>query len=149
MAYTTPITFVALSTLTAAQLNSIQSNISAIFESLPHFFLDTTCTNGSWNGDAVADGTYTINAHTFNSLIPVDARAIIVSLSVSWASESGANSVNIAPPYFNEDCVFARAISGSNVINANGIVALENGEFIIKVAGSPTYVFINIFGYFR
>jgi len=75
MAYTTPITFVALSTLTAAQLNSIQSNISAL-----------------WPYTAAGDIPYAASSSVLSALAKGTAgQALIMGASLP---EWGATGIN-------------------------------------------------------
>lgn len=73
MAYTTPITFVALSTLTAAQLNSIQSNISAL-----------------WPYTAAGDIPYATSSSVLSALAKGTAgQALIMGASLPEWGETG------------------------------------------------------------
>ena len=102
-------------------------------------FFGTPLDNPSYDGDVVTVGSTNINAHTFNANIPTTARALIITLSVKWASASDANYCNICHGDASTNGLVVRSQVANVSQDGMGIVPLSSsGEFKLTVGGANT-----------
>jgi hypothetical protein len=141
MAYVTPITFVALSTLTAAQLNSIQTNISAL-----------------WPYTAAGDIGYTTSASVLARLAKGTAGQVLKMNAGASAPEWGGVSVvgskvirssaqSISDSSFTEISYATEYFDTANMFSAGSPTVLTTSVSGIYLVGGKAYFDANAAGY--
>jgi hypothetical protein len=130
-------------------LMALDSETSGLVYDNPYFVSTDSMRNDGYMGDTINVGTYTIVAHDFNSLIPVTAKAINVSISAQWTSANSGYYCRMIKPTCNGNGILVRSMVANYFNDNSGIVGLDDsGQFSIVVAGASCVVYIDIYGYF-
>jgi hypothetical protein len=93
----------------------------------------------TWNGGAIATGTYTFRPADNPGLWPATARALCVLLTGKWAAANDLSIVALRRASGGENELLARAMAANIGCSAQGRIALDsNGYFYAVVANANT-----------
>ena len=104
--------------------------------------------NAAFTGVPKNIGTYTQTVNSFHADIPNTARAIFVTLSVSWASAGSGSYCNVTRGGNSDNCVVARSQVAAYSQDNSGIVPLNSGQFSVIIGGANASIInVDIWGY--
>jgi hypothetical protein len=111
--------------------------------------LTSPLTSTSYDGDAVVQGTTTIDTSAVFSL-PANVKAVYVWLGAKWAAASESSYAALRPTGNANAQVAVRAMVANITNDDHGIVKCDaNGDFDLTVGGADTTALhLQILGYF-
>lgn len=110
----------------------------------------TPLTNTSWDGDGIAETTYTITINSFNAAVPNTAKFILVTGWVEWVSTSDKNHLVTIKPYGGNGAIYVPCAAARYFKTAiNGFVPVgDSGQIQVVNYGAIVNIYLAIVGWF-